>query len=62
MDTEAIKLKEKILKYLKIRRDSITSMMWKRYRETNEIDSSELEVFFTYNAIISDIKNDRLEN
>jgi len=55
------KIKDKILKYLTHRRDSITDMMLDRWKKTWEIDDKELEVFLTYNAIISDIKHDRLE-
>ncbi len=60
MDTAAIKVKEKILSYLKKRRDYIAKMMGERHRNTQEVNCCELETFFTYNAIISDIKHDRL--
>ena len=56
------KFKEKILSYLKKREDSISSILVEKFQKTGEIDPPTLEVFFTYNAIISDIKNDRLES
>lgn len=54
-------MKEKILEYLKKRSDGMMEMIKQNFKETEEIDSIMLEVYFTYNAIISDIKNDRLE-
>ena len=54
-------MKEKILKYLTKRRDSIRDMMQEHFTETGGINQSQMEVFFTYNAIIKDIKNDRLD-
>ncbi len=60
MDSEDSKLKEKVLSYLKKRRDYIAKMMGERYRNTQEVNCCELETLFTYNAIISDIKHDRL--
>ena len=56
-----MEIREKILKYLTHRRDYITGMMTERHKKTNEVNCCEVEVLFTYNAIISDIKNDRLE-
>ncbi len=53
--------KEQILEYLRKRRDYITNMMVERHKKMNEINCCELEVVFTYNALISDIKNDRLK-
>lgn len=52
---------EKILKYLKKRRDGMVELMKEKFKETREVDAIMLEVYLTYNAIISDIKNDRLE-
>ena len=54
-------MKEQILKYLKKRRDYIINLMQKHFEKTRDIDSAMLEVFFTYNAIISDITNNRLD-
>ncbi|KKN90900.1 hypothetical protein LCGC14_0224840 [marine sediment metagenome] len=51
---------EDMLKYLKVRRDSIIMMISKNFKETQKIDTTHLEVYFTYNAIISDIKNERI--
>ena len=53
--------KDRILKYLKIRQVSIVNMLKEEFKDTGEIDDKVLEVMFTYNAIISDIKNDRLD-
>ena len=58
---EGILMKEKILKYLTKRRDSIRDIMQEHFTETGGINQSQMEVFFTYNAIIKDIKNDRLD-
>ena len=62
--TEYLKGKEeykgRILKYLKIRKESIENMLKEGFKETGEIGPKALEVMFAYNAIISDIKNDRL--
>jgi len=54
-------LKGRIFKYLKKRKDSISEMMGKHFKETGEINCCQLEVLFTYNAIISDVKYDRLD-
>ncbi len=54
-------MKEKILEYLKKRKNYIADMMVKSFKKNGEINSIMLEVFFTYNAIISDIKNNRLD-
>ncbi len=53
--------KQRVLKYLIKRRDYIINMIKKRWKDTREINSSELEVFLTYNATISDIKKDELD-
>ncbi len=53
--------KESILKYLRKRRDYINNMMIKRYEKMHEVNCCELEVVSTYNALISDIKNDKLD-
>lgn len=58
---EGILMKEKILKYLTKRRDSIRDMMQEHFTETGGIDQCQMEVFFTYRTIIKDIKNDRLD-
>jgi len=54
-------LKGRILKYLKKRRDGIRKMLTEKFEETLEIDPTILEVLLTYNAIITDIKNNRLD-
>jgi len=54
-------MRERILEYLKKRRDGILKILEEKYRETDEIDITVLEVLFTYNAIISDIKNVRFD-
>lgn len=56
-----IDISEKILVYLKKRKDYIMNRMKERQEKMNEVKCCELEALFTYNAIISDIKNDRLE-
>lgn len=61
MATQDIKFKEMILKHLRHRRDYISNMMKERYRKIHEVNCCELEVFFTYNALISNIKNDKLD-
>jgi len=52
--------KEILLKYLKKRRDSIQEMLKEHHYETGEIGCCVLEVYLTYNTMISDVKNDRL--
>lgn len=61
MATEVI-TKEKILVYLRKRRDYILNMMIERHKKMDEVNCCELETLFTYNAIISDIKHDKLES
>ncbi len=56
-----IEFKEKILTHLRHRRDYITNMMSERYEKMKEINCCELEVLFTYNALISNVKNDKLD-
>jgi len=49
--------KEKILEYFKNRRDGIQKMMQKHFTETGGVHCCQTEVFFTYNAIISNIES-----
>lgn len=53
--------KSRILKYLKKRSVGIQKMMTEYHYETDEINCCQLEVFLTYNAMISDVKNERLD-
>jgi len=53
--------KERILKYLKHRKEGVSKMLVKKFIETGEINPTILEVVFTYRATISDIKKDRLD-
>ena len=63
--TEYLKGKEefksRILKYLTVRKDSISEMLQKKFNETGEIDPIILEVMLTYNAMFSDINGERLD-
>lgn len=63
--TEYLKGKEAqksiMLKYLKKRRDSMMLSIKKEFDETQEINNPMLESYFVYNAIVSDIKNNRLD-
>ena len=52
--------KSRILKYLKKRKEGVSEMLHISYKRSGEINPMILEVLFTYRAIISDIKNDRL--
>ena len=52
--------KEMILKYLKHRRAGVAEMLNITFKRSGEINPIILEVMFTYTAIISDIKKDRL--
>ena len=56
------KRKEKLLAYFTKRRDSIQEMMKEYFDKNGEVHCCQTEVYFTYNAIISDIKNDRMES
>lgn len=58
---QRLTFKNKILKYLKIRNESIENMLKEGFKKTGEIDDKVLEVMLTYSAIIRDIKNDRLD-
>jgi len=53
--------KGKVLEYLKHRKDGVAKMLTTTFKRTGEINPIILEVMFTYTAIISDIKNDRLD-
>ena len=60
-DDEKMIDKEILLKYLKKRRDSIKDIMIEHFKITDEVDCCQLEVYLTYNAMISDVKNDRIK-
>ena len=55
------KRREILLAYFTKRRDSISGMMDEHFKATDEINCCQMEVYFAYNAIISDIKNNRLD-
>lgn len=57
----ADELKDRIIKYLKHRKKGAWELLHKCYGRTGEINPILLEVAFTYKAIISDIKKDRLD-
>ena len=54
-------LKDRILKYLKKRKNGIGDMMIEYFRENGEINCCQLEVYLTYSAMIRDIKNDKID-
>lgn len=54
-------LKDRILKYLKYRKKGVWELIHKCYGRTGEVNPILLEVAFTYKAIISDIKKDKLD-
>jgi len=53
--------KQRIIKYLKHRKEGIAKMLNIAFKRSGEINPIILEVLFTYTAIISDIKKDKLE-
>lgn len=52
-------MKEQILEYLKKRRDYMMGMVKESFDDSGEVNCCVFEVYLTYNAIISDIKNER---
>ena len=53
--------KERIIKYLKKRKEGMWELLQIKFKETGEINPVMLESYFTYKAVMSDIKNDRLD-
>ena len=53
--------KERIIKYLKHRKDGVAEMLRITFKRSGEINPIILEVMFTYTALISDIKHGRLD-
>ncbi|KKM61583.1 hypothetical protein LCGC14_1530250 [marine sediment metagenome] len=53
--------KNRIVKYLKHRQAGVVKMLNTAFKRSGSINPIILEVMFTYAAIISDIKNDRLD-
>jgi len=53
--------KERIIKYLKKRKEGMWELLQIKFKETGEINPVMLESYFVYKAVMSDIKNDRLD-